>query len=1294
MKDINKIKVSILVPAYNVEAYLDECLQSLLSQTLKEIEMVVVDDGSTDQTATIAERYAATDPRIRVIRLPEHQGVSHARNVCLAQAQGEYLSFVDSDDTITSTAMEELYHKAKATDTDIVLGSILYCYPDGKRTRVGDKSSIFHSNIEILSGQECFIRMQQKGCYVPMVCGNLYRTAFIKAHPQLHFEGEFHEDEYFTPFALYEATRVTDFKKDFYHYRQRPESIMHKGDNINLRIKALKCIINYQKAFADQLPQNSFKEAMWQNISRLYRSAGKLQESLSTTTYAPQLVCYIANNQQLHELLALLNTLNRPVLMLCTPEVDDEVEVNENVSAISLEGIADNTLAQFLETLEPEGILVTDDKNTWTEYAPSGTPVISIDLSKTLDEQIASIHREAPCRYLTTTDVPKLHIGCGPFVMEGWLNVDINCYRPDIRYLDAGKPYPFPDHSFDYIYTEHLFEHLSIEEQTIMLQECYRILKPGGRMRLAMPNLHFLMELYLHPDKECNRRYLVWSYRLFGMKQGVPEVMEKDYPIHVINNFFRLWGHQFIHTPESLENLAKGIGFQGIRPYPIGSSDTPALQGLEKHGQNIPAWANELETFVVEMIKAEQALPTEEETDDPKISLIVPVYNGEKYIETCLESIIAQSLDELEVILVNDGSTDSSGRIMKEYADSYSNFIYVEQENRGLSEARNAGLQHTHGKYIAFLDGDDLLPKEALLHLYRKAEETCADMVAGNVVTFGNKEEQKDYATRNRETRFTISGEAFLTEAVTNRHYVPMVYNYLYRRSFIEQHGLRFEPGILHEDELWTPIALTKAKRVASIHCTTYLYRQHGASIMSSSKAERRIASLEVVVRKSEEFMERDVMGDNAKEAIKERVQILNRILQNLNNKKTPNSIDTDKKHLLIFTRKNSASRYGVGTYVKQLARSLDLSIWDVHVMELYASGSELTLKMEDNIHYIHFPDTATNRGDADEIYQKSVFYWIANHYPHENLYCHFNFTADGILATLLKEHLNARIAFTLHYMEWKFYLDGKDEKHLQRILVQPQSEREKELVSSFQQEKDFLHQCCDRIIAASHHSYELLQNVYGINLNRIAYIPHGLCDTYKIRNEQELKDIRKKYRFSEKERIILYVGRLTEDKGLTFLIAAFKLLQEQYTDIRLVIAGGGDNGRFLKIANPLWNRIIFTGYLEKEQLDELYAISTLGVVPSFHEELGYVAIEMLMHKLPMVCSDASGLKEVSDHGRYAVMIDDWCNSKKVLSLKKAMEKVLSDNSYQEELREKGRNRYLTEYSQSIYQKKIGLFYK
>lgn len=248
---MDKTKVSILVPAYN--DYIEECLRSLISQTLREIEVVVVDDGSTDQTAVIAERYAITDSRIRVIRLPEHQGVSQARNVCLAEAQGEYLAFVDSDDYISADAIEGLLEKAIKCQADIVLGSILYCYPDGRQVRVGDKSTIFHTDDMIMSGQECFIRMQQKGCYSPIICGNLYRTTFVKEHPQLHFEGEFHEDDYFTPYALYFAKRITCLKENIYFYRKRQNSTMNSCKNVKQRALSLFLVGIYLERFVNQL---------------------------------------------------------------------------------------------------------------------------------------------------------------------------------------------------------------------------------------------------------------------------------------------------------------------------------------------------------------------------------------------------------------------------------------------------------------------------------------------------------------------------------------------------------------------------------------------------------------------------------------------------------------------------------------------------------------------------------------------------------------------------------------------------------------------------------------------------------------------------------------------------------------------------------------------------------------------------------------------------------------------------------------------------------------------------------
>ena len=141
-----------------------------------------------------------------------------------------------------------------------------------------------------------------------------------------------------------------------------------------------------------------------------------------------------------------------------------------------------------------------------------------------------------------------------------------------------------------------------------------------------------------------------------------------------------------------------------------------------------------------------------------------------------------------------------------------------------------------------------------------------------------------------------------------------------------------------------------------------------------------------------------------------------------------------------------------------------------------------------------------------------------------------------------------------------------------------------------------------------------------------------------------------------------------------------------------MVIIGGGDYGYFLKKADSLWNKIIFTGYLSKEQLEEFYAISTLGVIPSLHEELGYVAIEMLMHKLPFICSDARGLREVSANGTYAIMIKDWSQSNHCQLLKENIEKYLFDNKELKQLSKKGRYRYLTKYA-FVNHSEIGLFY-
>lgn len=113
----------------------------------------------------------------------------------------------------------------------------------------------------------------------------------------------------------------------------------------------------------------------------------------------------------------------------------------------------------------------------------------------------------------------------------------------------------------------------------------------------------------------------------------------------------------------------------------------------------------------------------------PKVSVIVPVYNVQKYIAKCLDSLVSQTLEDIEIIVVNDGSTDRSEITIKKYAQKYSNIIYLKKENGGLSDARNYGMKHAKGDYIAFLDSDDFVDKTIYEKMYTKAKQENADYV-------------------------------------------------------------------------------------------------------------------------------------------------------------------------------------------------------------------------------------------------------------------------------------------------------------------------------------------------------------------------------------------------------------------------------------------------------------------------------------------------------------------------------------------------------------------------------------
>jgi glycosyltransferase involved in cell wall biosynthesis len=219
------------------------------------------------------------------------------------------------------------------------------------------------------------------------------------------------------------------------------------------------------------------------------------------------------------------------------------------------------------------------------------------------------------------------------------------------------------------------------------------------------------------------------------------------------------------------------------------------------------------------------------------ISLIIPVYNVEQYLQDCLNSVVAQTFHDYEVICVNDGSTDGSLSILMEYEKGYTQVTVITQLNKGLSGARNAGIRAAKGDYLFFLDSDDWIEPDTLKILGEK--QNGEDLVCFNgrrVFENGMTEEPDAGISENH-----LSGwEYYNKYALVPRkfHFVCTVLR-LYRREYLLKNNLFFEEGIYHEDNLFTPLACYYAQAVKVIPDCLYIYRIREGSIMQTINAKK-----------------------------------------------------------------------------------------------------------------------------------------------------------------------------------------------------------------------------------------------------------------------------------------------------------------------------------------------------------------------------------------------------------------------------------------------------------------------
>lgn len=208
--------------------------------------------------------------------------------------------------------------------------------------------------------------------------------------------------------------------------------------------------------------------------------------------------------------------------------------------------------------------------------------------------------------YLRNNSFTKLQIGTSHTSLNGWLNTDLHPANPSVIYLDATHRFPFKDNTFDYVYSEHMIEHLDYRSAVSMLRESFRVLRPGGRIRISTPNLRVLVGL-LSEQRTAQQNY----YINFMVNKFLPAV-DSCKEVFVINNAFRAWGHQFLYDPETLRVALAGAGFENIEYYPPGISDDENLRDIELHGKVMGS--EEINQFVAFAMEGQAPNPKREQT--------------------------------------------------------------------------------------------------------------------------------------------------------------------------------------------------------------------------------------------------------------------------------------------------------------------------------------------------------------------------------------------------------------------------------------------------------------------------------------------------------------------------------------------------------------------------------------------------------------------------------------------------------------------------------------------------------
>ena len=309
------------------------------------------------------------------------------------------------------------------------------------------------------------------------------------------------------------------------------------------------------------------------------------------------------------------------------------------------------------------------------------------------------------------------------------------------------------------------------------------------------------------------------------------------------------------------------------------------------------------------------------------------------------------------------------------------------------------------------------------------------------------------------------------------------------------------------------------------------------------------------------------------------------------------------RKLFIVNDTSGTSAQYGIGTFIKELSESLDGKDYHVQIVEVNTDCKTIEVETTESVHYLSFPRSKVTWDEENYHYYRNIAYYLASMINDEDeAVFHFNYLHHWIISSVLRELVpTAKQVLTIHYLNGEI------------------ADKEKKFFNT-----------ADHIVTLCEDTHRMVCDTYGVAASNVHRIVNGIKDRKAITGNPRQESLREKYGFTWADKLILFAGRLCESKGVDVLLEAVKPLIDQDKNIHLLLAGSGNLTSYMEKSIGYWKNIHFLGQMKRETVFELYQIADVGAFPSYQEQFGYVAVEMMMFGLPVVAfAESDGLKDI-----------------------------------------------------------------